>query len=167
MNRLLRLALASTLIALAGCEQINMMMSPEISTPMATGPETESQIEKASQRYAALLLAMDADGVSLMYAPDGVWERQSGPLTGRGAIRQALSSMNGVQVQAVELMTSYMSYNGPAVVQTGDVNQTIRLPGGKTVTSTGRFEATWVRSPDGEWWIRRMVTRPNATKPGT
>ena len=81
------------------------------------------------------------------------------------AIRQALANTNGVQVQAVEMTTSYMSYNGPAIVQTGDFSQTVKLPNGKVVTATGRFEATWIRSATGEWWIKRMVTRPNATKP--
>lgn len=165
MSSLLRLVLALSLLALAGCEQMNQMTSPYNPSPVAYGPETEKQIEKSTKRYGQLLLSMDADGVSHMYAPDGVWERQSGPVEGRDAIRQALSNMNGVQVMGVDMTTSYFSYNGPAVVQTGDINQTIKLPNGKVVSSTGRFEATWVRSPGGDWWIRRMVTRPNAAKP--
>jgi uncharacterized protein (TIGR02246 family) len=165
MTSLLRLVLALSLLALAGCEQLSLMNTPYSSTPVAYGPETEKQIEKSSKRYSQLLLAMDAEGVSRMYAPDGVWERQSGPVEGRDAIRQALSNMNGVQVVGVDLTTSYMSYNGPAVVQTGDINQSIKLPNGKVVSSTGRFEATWMRNADGDWWIRRMVTRPNAAKP--
>jgi len=100
-----------------------------------------------------------------MYAPDGVWERQSGPVEGRDAIRRALSDLNGVQVIGADMTTSYMSYNPPAVVQTGDFSQTVKLPNGKIVNATGRFEATWMRSSDGSWWIRRMVTRPNTAKP--
>jgi uncharacterized protein (TIGR02246 family) len=165
MSSLLRLTLALSLFALAGCEQLSLMNGRSSTAPIAYGPETEKQIERSSKRYSQLLLSMDAEGVSRMYAPDGVWERQSGPVEGRDAIRQALSNMNGVQVMAADLTTSYMSYNGPAVVQTGDINQTIKLPNGKVVSSTGRFEATWMRSPDGNWWIRRMVTRPNAAKP--
>lgn len=165
MSSLLRLVLALSFLALAGCEQLSLMTSPYSSTPVAYGPETEKQIEKSSQHYASLLQAMDAEGLSHMYAPDGVWERQNGPVEGREAIRQALANTNGVQVQAVQMTTSYMSYNGPAIVQTGDFTQTVKLPNGKVVNATGRFEATWMKSPDGGWWIRRMVTRPNAAKP--
>jgi ketosteroid isomerase-like protein len=165
MRSLLRLAFALTCLALAGCEQLSLMTGPSSTAPIAYGPETEKQIERSSKRYASLLQAMDADGLSRMYSPDGVWERQNGPVEGREAIRQALANTNGVQVQAVEMTTSYMSYNGPAIVQTGDFSQTVKLPNGKVVTATGRFEATWIRSASGEWWIKRMVTRPNATKP--
>jgi len=165
MSSLLRFTLALSLLALAGCEQLSLMTTPYSSTPVAYGPETEKQIEKSSKRYASLLQAMDAEGLSHMYAPDGVWERQSGPVEGRSAIRDALANTNGVQVQAVEMTTSYMSYNGPAIVQTGDFSQTVKLPNGKVATATGRFEATWMKSPDGDWWIHRMVTRPNTAKP--
>ncbi|MEQ1754787.1 MAG: DUF4440 domain-containing protein [Micropepsaceae bacterium] len=166
MKRLNLLAIAISLLAVAGCDQMFLKQAPGVA-PVAYGPETERQIESASQRYGALLRAMDAEGVSNMYAPDGVWERQSGPVSGRDAIRQALSNSNGVQVLGVEMKTSYLSYNGPAVVQTGDINQSIKLPNGKLVNSTGRFEATWIHAANGEWWIRRMVTRPNAKPPGT
>ena len=32
---------------------------------------------------------------------------------------------------------------------------------GKVVNASGRFEATWVRGPRGQWFIDHMVTRPN------
>lgn len=167
MSRLnLCLAIVSLLVV-AACDTSFLRPAPGNTPPIAYGPETERQIESASQRYGALLLAMDAEGVSSMYAPDGIWERQSGPVVGRDAIKQSLANTNGVRVMSVEMKTSYMSYNGPAVVQTGDIIQSIKLPNGKLVNSTGRFEATWVRSEAGEWWVKRMVTRPNAKPPGT
>lgn len=165
-----RLKLGLTIISLlvvAACDASFMRPAPGTTPPIAYGPETERQVESASQRYGALLLAMDAEGVSNMYAPDGIWERQSGPVVGRDAIKQALANTNGVRVMGVELKTSYMSYNGPAVVQTGDIIQSIKLPNGKLVNSTGRFEATWVRGSTGEWWVKRMETRPNAKPAGT
>jgi uncharacterized protein (TIGR02246 family) len=165
MKRLSLFAVAIAALALAGCDQTFMRPTPGGSIPIAYGPETERQIEKTSQRYAALLLAMDASGVAEMYAPDGIWERQSGPLVGRDAIRQALANTGGVRVISMELATSYISYNGPTVVQTGDFRQSAKLPNGKTVNAAGRFEATWIRSEAGEWWLKRMVTRPNAAKP--
>ena len=102
---------------------------------------------------------MDADGVAAMYTSDGVWERTSGPLRGRDAIRQSVAAAN-VRVVSNEMATTYLSYNGPAVVQTGEFKQSARLGDGKVVNASGRFEATWVRSSDGAWLIRRMVTRP-------
>jgi ketosteroid isomerase-like protein len=66
-----------------------------------------------------------------------------------------------VRVLSNEMTTATLSYNGPAVIQTGEFNQSARLPDGRIVDAAGRFEATWVRGGNGEWWIRRMVTRPN------
>jgi hypothetical protein len=85
----------------------------------------------------------------------------------RDAIRPALSTTGGVRVQSIEMTTSYISYNGPAVVHTGDFRQSAKLPNGKVVTAAGRFEATWIRGDGGQWWIKRMVTRPNAKPTGT
>ena len=97
--------------------------------------------------------------VAEMYTPDGVWERQSGPLYGRDAIRAAVSSTSGVRVLANEMIMQHMSYNGPAVMQVGEFRQTLRLANAKIVNVAGRFEATWVPDPNGEWLIQRMVTR--------
>lgn len=104
---------------------------------------------------------MDASAVADMYAPDGVWERQSGPLRGRDAIRAALAETGGVRVLSNEMTTATFSYNGPAVVHTGEFKQTVQLPNGNALNANGSFEATWVRAENGDWWIRRMVTRPN------
>lgn len=154
-----RAVVAVALLALAGCIPELMYKSPQ--APIAYGPATERQIEGALQRYSGMIQAMDASAVAEMYASDGVWERQSGPLQGRDAIRSALASTNGVRVLSNEMTTSTLSYNGPAVIQTGEFKQSARLPDGKIVDAAGRFEATWVRGANGEWWIRRMVTRPN------
>src|SRR4029077_5924993 len=108
----------------------------------------------------SLVQAMDANAVADMYAPDGVWERQSGPLQGRDAIRAALAANGGVRVISNEMTTAFISYNGPAVVQTGEFKQSVRLPDGRIVNAAGRFEATWVRGESGEWWLRRMIFRP-------
>jgi uncharacterized protein (TIGR02246 family) len=157
MKWLLRAFAATALLAVAGCIPQFIQPQPQ-QTPIAYGPATERQVEQALQHYAGLIGAMDAAGVAEMYTPDGVWERQSGPLQGRDAIRQAVASLPA-RVLSNQMTTSYISYNGPAVVQTGDFKQSLRLPDGKTVDVAGKFEATWVRGPGGEWWIRRMVTR--------
>jgi hypothetical protein len=60
-----------------------------------------------------------------------------------------------------EMTTATFSYNGPAVVHTGEFKQTVQLPNGNALNANGSFEATWVRAENGDWWIRRMVTRPN------
>jgi uncharacterized protein (TIGR02246 family) len=147
------------LLALAACDA-SLLRGGQGLSPVVQGPETEQAIEAAAQRYAGLLLAMDATGVSEMYATEGVWDRASGPLTGRESIRNALASANGVTVLAVDMKTARIAYNGPAVVQTGEIAQTVKLPNGRTTTSTARFEATWIRNPEGTWRIHRMVTRP-------
>lgn len=129
--------------------------------PIKPGAQSERQLEVALQRYSNLIVAMDARAIADMYSPDGVLERSSGPLQGREAIRDALSQTNGVRVLSNDMNMLYMSYNGPAVIQTGEFKQSARTPDGKTIAVTGRFEVTWIKSGRGEWWIKRMVTRPN------
>jgi ketosteroid isomerase-like protein len=160
MRGLGRIALVAALsLATTGC--IPELMGPKPPPqPIAYGPATERQLERALAKYSALMVAMDADAISNMYAPDGVWERQSGPLQGRNAIRDALMNSNGVRVLSNEMIMANMSYAGPAVLQTGDFHQSSRLPNGKVVDASGRFEVTWVRGPNGEWWIRRLVFLP-------
>jgi uncharacterized protein (TIGR02246 family) len=156
------LSLAAAL-TLGGCtgqfQQLWQRKSPPPAAVAAT-TTTEQEIEAALQRYSSRIMAMDADSVAGMYAPDGVWERQSGPLRGRDAIRTALATTGGVRVISNEMTTTNLSYNGPAVVQTGEFKQTVQLSNGNAVEAAGKFEATWVKSEIGDWWIRRMVTRP-------
>ncbi len=157
MKRFVFLGLA--LLSLTACEQL-LMNKPIQTAPIAYGPATERQVEGALQRFSALMGAQNAAAVAEAYAPDGVWERASGPLRGRDAIRSALEAQQGVKVLGFEMRTAFISYNGPAVVQSGEFTQTVRTPDGKTVTAQGRFEATWVRAGSGEWWIHRMAFRP-------
>jgi uncharacterized protein (TIGR02246 family) len=158
MNWIIRAFAAVALLAVAGC--IPQLIGPQQPPqPAAYGPATERQVEQSLQRYASLIGSMDAAGVAEMYAPDGVWERQSGALQGRDAIRQAVATAPA-RILSNEMTTSYLSYNGPAVVQTGEFKQSARLPDGKVVSANGRFEATWMRGPGGEWYLHRMVTRP-------
>ena len=133
---------------------------PYHAPPVTYGPTTERQIESATQRFASLMAAQDANAIASAYAPDGVWERQSGPLRGRDAIRDALQANRAVQVLSFGMKTQYMTYNSPEVFQSGEFQQSVRTPNGKTVTNVGMFEAAWVKGPRGEWWIRRMSFRP-------
>lgn len=142
----------------AGCIP-QLMEPPGPPPPIPYGAATERQVEKALQRYSAMIATMDAAGVASIYAPDGVWERQAGMIQGRDAIRNAVASLPA-RVLSNTMTTSSMSYNGPTVIQSGEFIQSARLPDGKVVAAQGRFEATWIRGPDGEWWIHRMVTRP-------
>lgn len=151
-------AVAVVGLALAGC--IPMMQQERAPPPIPYSQATEKQVDRALQRYAAAVVAMDPAAIANTFAPDGVWERQSGSLVGREAIRAALSSNSGVRVLTNEMTTMYISYLGPAVQQSGVFKQSVRLANGKIVHSEGRFEATWVRGPGGEWWISRMVARP-------
>lgn len=130
---------------------------------MPPGPATEMAIEKAMDRYSAMLATMDAEGLAAMYTPDGVMERQNAaPLRGRDAIRDYLAKPPAnVRVVSNRMTTVSLAYNGPAVVQTGEFEQNARV-NGKEVTATGRFEATWVRGPHGAWYIQHMVTRPSS-----
>ena len=154
-----RIAVLLAALSLAACEQM-LLDKPYQPTPVHYGPATERQVESASQRFASLMAAQDANAIAGAYAPDGVWERQSGPLRGRDAIRAALQTNTGVRVLSFGMRTEFMSYNGPVVMHSGEFEQTVQLPNGKTSTNVGKFEADWMRGPRGEWWIRRMAFRP-------
>jgi uncharacterized protein (TIGR02246 family) len=151
------LAVVAALTA-AGCIPLPQIYD-QPPPPISYGPQTERQVTRALQRYSARIAAMDAPGVAAMYTPDGVWERQSGPLYGREAIQNAVASTGGVRVLSNEMIMNHMSYNGPALLQVGEFRQTLRLANGKTANVEGRFEATWIQGPYGEWLIQRMVTR--------
>ena len=168
MTRTIRtLLMCGMFAALAGCAQdFGHHQGPPPAEPSGPanapyGHATEMQIEHSMDRYSALLTAMDADGLASMYTPDGVMERQSGgPLRGREEIRAFLASAGpNVHVLSNQMTTISLAYNGPAVVQTGEFHQSVRA-NGKVVNAAGRFEATWVRGPHGEWFIRHLVTRP-------
>jgi ketosteroid isomerase-like protein len=154
-----RIAVLLAVLSLAACEQL-LLDKPYQTTPVQYGPATERQVEAASQKFASLMAAQDANAIAGAYAPDGVWERQSGPLRGRDAIRAALQTNTGVRVLSFGMRTELMSYNGPVVVHSGEFQQSVQLPNGKTSTNVGKFEADWIRGPRGEWWIRRMSFRP-------
>jgi len=164
MKTALKILSVTTLLSIGACAP---QYAHEGPPPVTYGRSTETQIEQAKDRYAAYLLAMDADGVASMYAPDGIMERQSGPpLHGRDEIRSFLASFSNVKVLSVQMTTISFSYEGPAVVQTGEFQQTARA-NGKVVNASGRFEATWIRGSHGDWLIRRMVTRPIPPPPSS
>jgi uncharacterized protein (TIGR02246 family) len=154
-----RIVVLLSMLALAACQEM-LLDKPYQPSPVNYGPATERQVEAASQRFASLMAAQDANAIANAYSPDGVWERQSGPLRGRDAIRSALSANTGVRVLSFGMRTEYITYNGPAVIHTGEFTQSAQLPNGKTANNVGKFEATWVRGPRGEWWIHRMIFRP-------
>lgn len=144
----------------AACVPLNNIYN-QPPPPIAYGPATERQVDRALQRYARMFAAMDGPAVAQMYTPDGVWERQAGPLYGRDAIRDAIMSTGGVRVLSYDMIMHTMSYNGPNLSQVGEFRQSLRLANGKVVNIDGRFEATWVQGGNGEWLIQRMVTRAN------
>lgn len=162
MQNMKRICLAAFFVALtvSACVPLNeTFYNPYQQPPPAYGPATERQVQRALQRYSRLIAAMDGNAASEMYTRNGVWERQSGPVRGRDAIRDAILSAGGARVLSNDMIMNNMAYNGPAIVQTGEFRQTVRLANGKTVNVLGHFEATWVQGPNGEWLIDRMVTR--------
>ena len=163
MRAIFKVVAVAAIVGVTGCAPQHFHEGPSGPPPVPYGRSTESQIEQAKERYAGYLLAVDADGVASMYSPDGVMERQSGgPLHGRGEIRAFLASFSNVKVLSVQMTTISFSYEGDAVVQTGEFHQSARA-NGKVINAAGRFEATWIRGPHGgDWYIRHMFTHPAA-----
>ena len=133
----------------------------DTTSSVTPGRATEMAIEQAMDRYSSMLATMDADGLAAMYTPDGVMERQNAPpLRGRDAIHEYLAKPPAnVRVISNRMTTNSLAYNGPAVVQAGEFEQSARV-NGKVINASGRFEATWVRGPRGTWYLQHMVTRP-------
>jgi uncharacterized protein (TIGR02246 family) len=158
----IRTSLVVAVLGLTACAPQHAYQGPPPAgpAPVSPGRETEMQIERAMDRYSSMLATMDADGLSAMYTPDGVMERQSGPpLRGREEIQAFLRAPANVHVLSNQMVTNSLAYNGPMVVQAGEFHQSARV-NGKVVNASGRFEATWVRGPRGAWYISHMVTRP-------
>jgi uncharacterized protein (TIGR02246 family) len=158
-----RAVCASALLAVAACGPQHVREAPGRWDTGAASPgrATEAAIEQAMDRYSSMLATMDAEGLSAMYTPDGVMERQNGaPLRGRDAIREYLSKPPaGVRVVSNRMTTISLAYNGPTVVQAGEFEQVARV-NGKEINASGRFEATWVKGPHNAWYLQHMVTRP-------
>jgi ketosteroid isomerase-like protein len=129
--------------------------------PSATKDE-EEQLKAAMGRYERFTLAMNAEGIAAMFAPDGELINDGKTIARTpDSIRAFLKSFDG-KVRVEENLNSIESITvtGATAVLTGTYRQkALLLPDKREIRVQGKFEVEWTRQPDGQWLIRRMGTQ--------
>ena len=119
--------------------------------------KSKSGVEKAMQKYDHLILGMNADSISMIYAPDGELGKMA---KGRDSIRVFLNSFKKFRVLSQSSETNAIQIHGDSAVQTGTYRQTVIIPSNDTVTVKGNFTAWWIWMNRNGWLIQRMETEP-------
>ena len=119
--------------------------------------KTKAGVETAMKTYDHLILGMNADSISMIYAPDG----ELGTMArGRDSIRNFLNTFKNFHVLSQSSETDHISLHQDSAFQTGTYRQTVIIPSKDTVTVKGTFSAFWIWSGGNGWLIRRMETKP-------
>jgi hypothetical protein len=114
-------------------------------------------VEQAMQTYDRLIMGMNPDSISMIYAPDG----ELGTLAkGRDSIRNFLYTFKNFRVLSQSSETNKISLEGDSAFQLGIYRQTVIVPSRDTVKVKGSFKALWIWSDNRGWLIRRMETQP-------
>ncbi|MBS1574227.1 MAG: hypothetical protein JST09_02890 [Bacteroidetes bacterium] len=117
----------------------------------------QSELIRCMKTYDRLLVKMDTDSLSQLYAPDG----QLGDIAkGPDSIRKFLLKFADFRVLSNESLTDSILLHGDSAFQAGKYHQVTILPNKDTSNLHGRFEANWIYLPGGGWKIRKMVTKP-------
>ena len=119
--------------------------------------KSKSGVERAMQKYDQLILGMNADSISLIYAPDGELGKMA---KGRDSIRIFLEGFKKFRVLSQSSKTNTIQINGDSAMQTGTYRQTVIVPSKDTVTVRGGFTAWWIWMNMDGWLIKRMETQP-------
>lgn len=118
---------------------------------------TNESVESAMQQYDRLIKKMDADSISLLFAPDG----DLGSIAhGRDSIRNFLASFKNVRVLDISSVSSSIRINSDTALQEGSYHQLALVNGKDTFNLHGTFKASWIWSDKEGWRIKRMETTP-------
>ncbi len=125
----------------------------------SSSPDAEEQVKAAMRRYDQLALAMNAEGIAAMFTSDGELI-DAGKTVARtpASILAFLKSFDGkVRVEENASSIESVTVTGSTAIMTGTYQQKAQLlPDKREIRVQGRFEAEWIRQPDGQWLIRRM-----------
>jgi len=116
-----------------------------------------ADIESSMKYYDHLIQQLDADSISLLYAPDG---SLGDVATGRDSIRRFLKTFKNIQVLYQSSTTASIEIKKDTAVQKGNYIQTDVLNDHDTVTVKGEYIATWQWIGNEGWRIKRMETKP-------
>lgn len=150
----LALAVLALLAAVAGC-------APRDPDAAAKARRTDSlQVEARLQRYAFLVRRMDHAGIAGLFEDKGALVSEGRTIAGPDSIQQFLESFTGYQVldEAIAADTTLVAPDSAR--QVGAWHQRVRVPDGRIVEASGRFEIRWARNASDQWMIRSMTTMP-------
>lgn len=110
------------------------------------------------KQYDHLILKLDGDSISRLYAPDGQLGDQ---VKGRDSIHKFLSTFTNVQVLSQRSITSSIEMSGDTSLQNGSYRQDVIVDQKDTLHIQGNYTALWVWiSKEHGWRIQKMVTIP-------
>lgn len=118
---------------------------------------SKNEIESAMQKYDSLIQAMDADGISKMFTPDG---KLGDAAQGRDSIKKLLSSFVNSKVLSQSSNTKSIELKNDSATQTGMYFQTAVIEGKDTLHLKGKYTINWRLLDDEGWKIKKIVTEP-------
>lgn len=117
-----------------------------------------SEIEAAMKQYDHLILKLDDDSISNLYAPDGQLGDQ---VKGRDSIKKFLATFTNVNVLSQESLTSSIVMSGDSSLQKGSYKQEVIVDKKDTVHVKGEYITHWVWiNKEKGWKIKKMMTTP-------
>jgi ketosteroid isomerase-like protein len=115
---------------------------------------TTNEVEAAMQKYNSLIQAMDADGISKMFTPDG---KLGDVAQGRDSIKKFLSSFVNSKVLSQRSNTKSIELKADSATQKGMYFQDAVINGKDTLHLKGNYTINW-KWLDGEGWKIKKVT---------
>lgn len=101
----------------------------------------------------------DIAAVAALYTEDGEFDDQTGKVnTGRAAIQQTLQQVHDMGVRDLSIQERTYQQVGDVAYSTGDFNETVKTPDGKSAKIDGRYLVVSRRQPDGSWKIVRHTS---------
>lgn len=148
---------------LAGCANDTDRSKATASPPNLLQPaEQVTQVNKALQHYASLMLNMDYKGIAAVFAPSGeIVNPGQKSIQGREAIEQFLSGFSAYRILSYNVTPASTIVDGDTAIQTGSFKQRVRIPIGDIVEPSGSFKAEWVHNHVDQWQLQRMSTKPS------
>jgi hypothetical protein len=121
-----------------------------------TTKHNKSGVESAMKYYDHLILKLDADSISMLYAPDG---NLGGIAIGRDSIRKFLSSFKNVRVLSQSSTTGSINIIRDTAIQKGTYTQIDIVSGKDTVRVKGEYTTRWEWIHKEGWHIKQMTTK--------
>jgi ketosteroid isomerase-like protein len=132
--------------------------------PQGLTDQDRAAIRQSGADFAASMLAKDFTKAAASYTADAVVLPANGPAaTGRAAIEQLLGTfpplsaftLNSVEIEGV----------GDIAYHRGTYFMTMQLPGGITVSDSGKYLEIRRRQPDGTWLTTRDIWNSDIPMP--